>query len=145
MAEFNYANLGQNKQNRFDSLSGYGMPDLDTPYNALDQEFARAPGAMGGNAQVKQPPGFLDGMLGEGGWGMGAFDMGKGLLDGYLGLKQYGLAKDTLKENKKQFDLNFGAQQKMTNSRMEDRQNARYSANPNAYESPAAYMKKNGV
>lgn len=67
------------------------------------------------------------------------------LMNGYLGFKQLSLAKDTLAQNKRQFDLNFGAQQKMTNSRLMDRQNARVAANSTAYQDTSSYMKQYGI
>lgn len=79
----------------------------------------------------------------------GLFDMGlgaaQGLMGSYLGFQNLGIAKDTLAQNKRQFDLNFGAQQKLTNSRLADRQAARIAANPTAYTPVAEYMAKNGI
>lgn len=79
----------------------------------------------------------------------GLFDMGlgaaQGLMGSYLGFQNLGIAKDTLAQNKRQFDLNFGAQQKTTNARMADRQAARVAANPTAYQSVSDYMKGNGI
>ncbi len=79
----------------------------------------------------------------------GLFDMGlgaaQGLLGAYLGFQNMGIAKDTLAQNKRQFDLNFGAQQKTTNAALEDRQRARVASNPGAYASVNDYMAKNGI
>jgi hypothetical protein len=63
----------------------------------------------------------------------------------WMGMQQYGLAKDTFNENKRQFGLNYDAQRKSTNSRLEDRQAARVASNPGAYQSISEYMKKNGI
>lgn len=63
----------------------------------------------------------------------------------YFGNKQLGLAEDQLKESKRQFDLNWGAQKKLTNARMEDRQRARVASNPNAYRSVSEYMDQNRI
>lgn len=79
------------------------------------------------------------------GWGGTAVGVGQGLLNAFMGMKQYGLMEDQLNESKRQFDANFGAQKKLTNSRLEDRQRARRAANPGAYQSVGAYMKENGV
>jgi len=79
----------------------------------------------------------------------GMFDMGlgaaQGLLGAYLGFQNLGIAKDTLNQNKRAFDLNFNAQRNLTNSRLADRQAARVAANPTAYASVADYMKTNGI
>lgn len=60
-------------------------------------------------------------------------------------MQQYGLAKDTLNFNTKQFDLNFEAQRQMTSSALEDRQRARVASNPGAYESVTDFMARYGV
>lgn len=98
-------------------------------------------------------PGFMDGMTGYtqadgnqvNGWGGLALGTMQGLASGYLGLKQYGLAKDQLNESKRQFQLNFDNQKKLTNAELEDRQTARVASNPNAYRSVSEYMGNNGV
>lgn len=98
-------------------------------------------------------PGFMQGMLGwrapdgtqNAGWGGAAIGAGSALMQGILGFKQLGIAKDQLAQSKKEFSLNFGAQQKLTNSRLEDRQTARVASNPTAYQSVGDYMKKNGI
>lgn len=98
-------------------------------------------------------PGFWDSMLGwtgqdgmrHDGWGGLALGAGQSLLGGFLGMRQYGLAKEQLEESRRQFDKNFAAQQKLTNTRLEDRQRARYASNPGAYRSPGEYMKEHGV
>lgn len=80
------------------------------------------------------------------GWGGMALGAAGGLASAYLGFKQYGLAKQSLDESRKQFSLNFGAQQKLTNARLEDRQQARVSSGaPGAYESVGSYMDRNRV
>ena len=63
----------------------------------------------------------------------------------YMGMKQYGLAKDTLAANKAQFERNFDAQRRTTNAALEDRQRARVASNPGAYQSVGDYMNQNEV
>jgi outer membrane murein-binding lipoprotein Lpp len=62
-----------------------------------------------------------------------------------MGMKQYGLAKDTLAANKAQFERNFEAQRRTTNAALEDRQRARVASNPGAYQSVGDYMDQNQV
>ena len=91
---------------------------------------------------------FWDGMIGtreQPGWGGFALGAAQTAVSGYLGWKQLQLAKSQLKESKRQFNLNFGAQQKLTNSRLEDRQRARVAYDPGGYESVSSYMQKNGI
>jgi hypothetical protein len=119
---------------------------LSTQFNAPMMAM-NTPGAGVGT------PSFLDGMLGGraadgsqfAGWGNMAVGAASGLMQGYLGLQQLGAAKDSLAQNKKQFELNFGAQKKLTNSRLEDRQASRVAAGGSAYQSVGDYMKKNGI
>lgn len=62
----------------------------------------------------------------------------------YMGMKQYGLAKDTLANSKAQFERNFEANKSTTNARLEDRQRRRVMEDPNAV-GVDAYMSKYGV
>ena len=79
--------------------------------------------------------------------GMGSFalDTIGGLSNLYLGLKQYGLARDTFNQRKGEFERNFQAQRQLTNSSLEDRQRARVASNPTAYRSVGDYMKQYGI
>lgn len=79
------------------------------------------------------------------GWGGMALSGLQGLGNSYMAMKQFGLAEDALKEQKRQFNINYEAQRKMTNAQLADRQRARVASNPNAYESEVDYMKKWGV
>lgn len=159
--------------NDFSSLTGYGTkPDIDllNPYQITDlAPLTQASNAAGGGlAGLSSVPldattagwgagigdwlknsGFLGSTGADGiktqGWGAPALGVAQGLGNAFLSMKQYGLAKDTFNENKRQFALNFGAQQKTTNARLEDRQAARIASNPTAYQSVGDYMKKYGV
>jgi hypothetical protein len=75
---------------------------------------------------------------------IGAF---AGIANTYLGWQQYNLAKDQMNQNKKIFNLNFGAQAQSLNTQMEDRQRARVAmqgakASGGSVED---YMKKNAI
>lgn len=96
------------------------------------------------------PKGFLDSYDANGlkigqGWGGAAFGAAGGLASAYLGMKQYGMAKETLAANKDQFNRRFEAQRTTTNSQLEDRQRARVASNAGAYESVGSYMDRNAV
>lgn len=92
---------------------------------------------------------FLDTTSADGiktqGWGGMALSGLQGLGNSYMAMKQYGLAEDALKEQKRQFNTNFDAQKKLTNSQLSDRQRARVASNEGAYASEAEYMKKWGI
>ncbi len=62
----------------------------------------------------------------------------------YMGMKQYGLAKDQLAFQKDSFSKQYDANRGLTNSRLEDRQARRVLENPNA-TGVAEYMSKWGV
>lgn len=79
------------------------------------------------------------------GWGAPAIGAASGLLNTFMGMKQYGLAKDQLAESKRQYEANYAAQRTTTNAQLEDRQRARLAANPGAYQSVGDYMNKNGI
>ena len=100
-------------------------------------------GATGGVTPVDSN--WYDGALGPNGWGGLAVNAAGGLASTFLGMKQYGLAKQTLAENKRQFDMNYAAQRQTTNTRLEDRQRARVASNANAYQSVGDYMAVNGI
>ena len=103
-------------------------------------------------ASTTQPnswmPDWLKGAVGTKeapGWGGMAMGAASGLANAFMGMKQYGLAKDTLANNKQQFQMQYDAQKQMTNSNLEDRQRARVASNPGAYQSVGDYMTKYGV
>lgn len=79
------------------------------------------------------------------GWGMPALGAMAGLGNAFMSMKQYGVAKDTLNENKRQFELNYDAQRKTTNSALADRQAARVAASSSSYQSVADYMAQYGI
>lgn len=143
---------------------GYGDPNMPVDYSlqlggygaggnglsidpSLASRFGAAPVAAGA------PGGFLDNFLSKTdsngvtaqGWGMPALGVANGLLNAFMGMKQYGIAKDTLAEGKRQFQLNYDAQRTTTNSALEDRQRARVASNPGAYQSVGEYMATNGI
>lgn len=136
------------------SLFGYGRPSggkFENYGNWTNQSQFAQDDPMGSfmvDKGILQSPigstGFLDKMGGTKGLMTGLGALG-GLSNAWLGMKQYGMAKDALKEGKRQFQLNYDAQKKLTNSQLEDRQKARVASNPNEYESSYDYMKKYGI
>lgn len=127
-----------------------------SPY--MGQEALAAPllGGVANNATaaIARPDFFsLDGFLGGtnangtklNGWGGAALGLLQGLGSAYMGMKQYGLAKEQLQFSKDSFNKNYESQKSMTNASMEDRQRARIAANPGAYQSVGVYMAKNGI
>lgn len=152
----------------FNSMMGYGAGTRTSPFTGLPDYLSslQSPVLQGidlgsgsaAPASTLGGAGFNDwlkstGILGSTdadglktqGWGGMALGAASGLGNAFLGMQQYGLAKDTLNENKRQFQLNFDAQKKTTNARLEDRQAARVASNPGAYQSVGDYLKKYGV
>lgn len=84
-------------------------------------------------------------VTGNQGWGAPVLGAANGLLSAFMGMKQYGLAKDSLAEGKRQFGLNYDAQRTTTNSQLMDRQRARVASNAGAYQSVGDYMSANSI
>lgn len=95
---------------------------------------------------------FKDGLLGSTnadgiktpGWGGLGLGAANSLFNGWLGMKKLGVAEDELKENKRQFNMNWGAQKKTTNSELADRQRRRVSSGGGA-QPVGQYMSKWGI
>lgn len=152
----------------FASMGTYGaMPAVDygLDYSGGFSGTGFNPNSMGGigfqaNGSTLATPNLTGGMGSGGGSGggwswlntrdqqgvLGPALAGAQALGGlYLGMKQYGLAKETLANNKAQFERNFEAQKNTTNASLEDRQRARVASNAGAYQSVGDYMNQNGV
>jgi hypothetical protein len=123
-------------------------------YNfGIQPPAAAQPGMPGANLYNGEAGGFKESILGgvddagnkTAGWGGLALGGAQAGLGAYLGMKQYGLAKDSFKQGKKEFQMNWDANRKMTNSRLEDRQRMRVASQPGSHQSVADYMAKNGI
>src|SRR5690606_22740964 len=88
--------------------------------------------------------GFMNQLASMEGLQLGTQVLG-GLGNLYLGMKNYGLMKDQLRQSQRQFEKNFGAQRQTLNTQLEDRQRARVAANPGAYQSVGSYMDQNRI
>lgn len=135
-----------------------GMPNTDfsnilgqqpavpgSQFSVPDLPGVGAPAAAGGGGLFSS---FLQNPDGSGGWGSAALDTFSGLSNAWLGMQQYGLAKDALKHSKKQFSSNFNAQATTHNADIEARQNARIlsaGSGSGQYQSTADYMDKNRI
>ena len=111
---------------------------------SYDQQAGSGGGFMGGLFDNFLGKKNADGSVDQG-WGGVALGAAQGLGNAYMAMKQYGLAKQSLAENKRQFQLNYDAQKTTTNSALEDRQRARVASNAGAYQSVSDYMDKNGI
>lgn len=141
MAAFRSLTPGSNSP---DSM-GFGTSPLTDPgfSQVADPSVYSGSGAGNGNLFGWDSP-FLSTSTQQG-WGGTALGVGQGLFNAWMGLQQYGLAKDQLREGKRQFGLNYDAQVKTTNSALEDRQRARVASNPGAYQSVGDYMTQYGI
>lgn len=141
----------------FESIGAWGSPDVPDPLNTMGSGGVNLYDSkaldilspdLAPNLNKLTQPGSGDSRSnfgGKDGWGNTAIGGLKALASTFLGMKEYGLAKQTLEENKRQFQLNYDAQKKMTNTRLEDRQRARVASNAGAYQSVGDYMATNGV
>jgi hypothetical protein len=150
---------------QFKNIVGYGGNSLDFPQNTSGVTSMGAPEAAGfsyaapvsmggGGAASAYEPGWFDKAFGWTDTTSGIKHMGaagpimgglSSLMNGWMGMQQLDFAKKSLAQQKKQFDLNYGAQRTLANTAMEDRQRARVASNSGAYESLDAYMAKNKV
>lgn len=85
------------------------------------------------------------GKNGQQGWSNLALGALQGIGGTYMGMKQYGLAKDALAQSQAQFNKNYNAQRQTTNTQLEDRQRARVAATGGTAESVDSYMARNRI
>ena len=160
MADYNSINLGKNFKMDYGfgggsggAMSNFSGIDLGTPYKA-DYGFGGVSTAAAGGAAAAGANSFTGMQKWFGGTNAaGASTMGYApaalsgaslLLNGFMGMKQYGLAKKQFKFAKESFNKNFALQKQTLNSRMEGLADARASADPTA-ASGAQYMAKYGL
>lgn len=113
--EFNFGNTYQPQASQF-GVQGlnFNQPGIDPNIHGTD--FG-APGSPVPGAP--ETPGFGEGsQFGQN--VLGGVQALTGVANAYLGYKNYGLAKDQLAENQKQFNLNFNNQAQLTNNQLSD-------------------------
>jgi hypothetical protein len=119
---------GGNSLGSFPELTGIDLSTIP------DKKIIGGSSGVGGND-------WLD-PKGAGGMALGSV---QSLGNLYLGMKGYGLAKDTFEHNKAMSEKNYAANKQLTNANLSDRQKARVASNPGGYESVGSYMSTNGV
>ena len=161
---YNGLNFDMSKKPSYmDALGGYSQSNYDVTsapnYAPKMQGLLANPNGLATNlnfgAGGAQPGGgsIWDSFLGKtdkngmktDSWGGMALGTVSGLMNAFMGMKQYGLAKKTLAHNKDVFDKNYRGAQITANAAFEDRQRARVASNAGAYESVGDYMAKNKV
>lgn len=136
------------------SFGNYGVAVDPAQFSTLGSDLAGlgnnlVPGSFGLGAQTIRPDllsldGFL-GVNGQQGWGNIALGALSGLGGAFMGMKQYGLAKDALAQSQSQFNQNYAAQRQNVNTQLEDRQRARVAATAGGAESVESYMERNRI
>lgn len=149
---------------QFSSMGNYGIPE-PSDNNPLIPQMSVAPLApkldlssaalanmpsTGGPTNPATGGGLMDWFFGKGtrdapGNIGSVIGVGSALASAFMGMKQYGLAKDTLAQNKEAFQKQYDANRQMTNASLSDRQAARVASNPGAYQSVGDYMNRNGI
>lgn len=109
--------------NWFDSLKGFGSKAANSFMPKINPET---------------------GKMNTLGWGMPALQGLSSLGNLYLGMKNYGLAKDQLRTQKDQFNMNYNNQKQLLNTQMEDRQRTEAGGSSKA-ESVESYMARNRI
>ena len=102
-------------------------------------------GATAGGAGGTDWLTMLMGKEGQAGLAGPLASLGSSLMSGFMGMQNYGLAKDQLAFQKEAYATNLENQKKTVNTQLEDRQRARIVSNANGYQSLDDYMNKNGV
>lgn len=118
------------------SFSGAGGPGLtfaQDPISSLQQTGMGQTGAGGGGMMDwVSSINWLNKPDGKGGMQQGALmpalGAAQGIFNAWMGMKQYGLAKDQLREGKKQFALNYDAQAGTTRAAMSGQREANLRA-----------------
>ena len=118
-------------------LNSYGQPIPNVAAAGVRPDFLSLDGLLGTtNPQTGvQTPG----------WGGLALNTAQGLGNAWMGMKQYGLAKDQFKFQKDMMNKNYEAQKTTLNTQLEDRQRARIASNPGAYQPLAPYLDQNRI
>lgn len=143
--------------NYLDSISGFGGQSQLIPSVALLGSGPTASATPAGNPNMMQR--FNSWLQDSGalskidtqtgvktdGWGNLAVGTGLGLMNAFMGMKQYGLAKKQFDFQRDAFERNYGAQRQSINTQLEDRQRARVASNPGAYQSVGEYMNRNSI
>ena len=153
--------LTSNNGNAWSGMQNYGNPGLVAPANFETMDFMNTAPVVGLNGTspfIGNPTtgggGMFDGWFskdailgknGQQGWGNLALGALQGIGGVYMGMKQYGLAKDALAQSQAQFDKNYNAQRQSTNTQLEDRQRARVAATDGRAESVDSYMDRNRI
>jgi len=129
----------------------YGMNAINTGSNQnIGMQGMDFGNIMGGGQQPQMNNGIFSqasmfGGKNSTGWMnpmLGAAQSGVQL---WQGMQQLDMAREQMAFQKEAFAKNWANQVQTANTRMADRQNARTSANPYAYESTSSYMAKNKV
>ena len=151
------------QNNLLPGMENFAQPNYDpqqgfnTGFTPITSGLSQAMGVPGtgigtGVAGALSPAGpaatdwlSMEGAFGKNGWGGTALGAASGLMQGFMGMKNYGLAKDQLNFQKEAFEKNLANQTKLTNNSLEDRQRARVASNAGAYQSVDDYMRQNRV
>lgn len=125
-------------------IGGSTIPGAD-----IAQQLASFGQAGSGPAEPSLLQYIVGGELADGskinGVGPVGLGLANSLFSGWMGMKNYGLAKDQLKFSKEAFNKNFQAQANLINSELEDRQRKRVRTDPGKAQGVAEYMSQYGV
>ncbi len=117
--------------------AGSGMPQARNPIGFnTNQNMGGSPNSSMFSQQ---------GMFGDNGWFMPAVNTAMGFGNLYMGLKNYGLAKDSFKLNRDAMKTNLANQSKLVNRQIQSRQEFVNKYNPERAEDINTYMKNWGV
>ena len=122
--------------NQAGGLNQTGINALNTSGNPAPEGFLGKLGGLFGSTDEFgkfQPSGLTVGA-----------QLGMGMFNAWGGMRQLNLAKDQFKFQKDAYNKNYQNQKQLTNTRMEDRQNAR-NAFSDRHEKTDSYMERNRI
>lgn len=130
------------QQNSLFGVADQGTMGYQAPAAGFGIDGMNLPQAAGASPWSMES---IFGGNGKAGWGNTAVGAASGLMSGFMGMQNYGLAKKQLAFQKQAFEKNLANQTKATNTALEDRQRARVAANSGGYQSVSDYMREHGV
>ncbi|WP_126527061.1 hypothetical protein [Stutzerimonas stutzeri] len=138
----------------YSQVGGFSPAIEPGPLAEFNFKLGVTPAAAPVDAATPLQPTFMQSFLGytdpskginQQGWGGMAISGLSALSNAYMGMKQYGLAKEQFAESKRQYNQNYAAQRKLTNSSWKIVSVRVWLPVQRLTNRSATYMQKNGV
>lgn len=142
--DFSLPNYGSKQSNLNIMSPNFSLPNYTPQSSNVIPTFAEATSKI--PTPASEPTWFQNafGSKDSTGWVSPTFGAISGMASAALGYQQLQLGKQQLEQNKKVFNMNFGAQAQATNRDLEERQRMRVKSD-SSNEAVDSYMKRNAV